>query len=686
QQQGSRPRTTPLRSIHVPSSNTVRPCDSSDTLFEPISTAMPSPSTENHDVFPRDTLVADPEDWSFMSPPHPSSPESLLNSSAKRSAGGCSNGGTSTTWRNNLTLVDSPSSPTKGKSTNAADSTTTTTPPSRSGFHRAPLPFSFFEQHTTASPVVAAKFITDSMAPTGKSARSHYLRQRRIQSALAMVKDLKATRGWTLPPPPRFDLELNSTCPVKGNSLDMVVPRPAPNASGRRTSKVLQSGGGSIPAAFPINISDVVGPLPPTIISSCSSSLARQGAADTKSSARLLWIYALKRIPFIPRCLSAAYAFQVAAMTRIRVIGGDRPLFWSLGRDEGISLLLGSDCWVSATGLESLAIVNVGISQLPIGIKGHSSLRDLDLTDNWIGAVPAWISTITNLAILRLRGNPIASMPTTLVTGCRNLRVLDIDHLPRRGLGVEHSIAHASEAELRLSLIERIKRRAFSHVQASLAVVSRPASQHRHSQDELNRSVKLLQIYSEIIQRVAQNESLPSLNRLARPPPHSSSAATDGVGGRKTRPLPPSSTVVATPTDKWERQLLVGNSSSSSGSSSNTSEKPSTRSSPSPRAAVTRSQGTRYPNLSIHSLSPLSSATTAATLLKPQRAFTVAPATGLHSSLLEPATFNYHRRYCQKEEGVEAADNGSGPTPSPHTFQMSSPPPPAATVTKILVQ
>ncbi|KAJ1916751.1 hypothetical protein H4219_003621 [Mycoemilia scoparia] len=443
----SEPRTPPpnpsLRR-HRDLSNTLKTYDSTDTLFEPVPSAAQSPATEQCGEA-RETLVADPEDWSFMSPPHPSSPESTVR---KR-----------TTWSNALTLVESPTA-------------------NRTSKYRSPLPKNFLEQAS-----MAAKFITDSTAPAGKTARGHYFHKRRIQSALAMA-NVEATpkRIWSLTPPPRFEINCSA---INRHSVE---PNRKEKASGNK--------------AQPFPICKLPIPKPTFRVSSNS-------------------------IPRLNMSLMRYFSSWLINTAEISIVGSNRPLLWGLDKRHYAEILT-DNCWAAMPLLRKASLVNIGLAVVPSGFENHS-LVELDLSYNWIEEIPHWIGTLSNLSILRLRGNVLSTVPVTLVTRCRSLRTLDMDSVPRRGFSVSRPEPSNPTADVREALLKRIQHRLTDHIQSTFRL-SFPHNSQQNCQAEAEKGARLFKIYSQIAQKVSQND-LPS--KPAANSSHHSVAQKTGTQARR---------------------------------------------------------------------------------------------------------------------------------------------------------
>ena len=86
--------------------------------------------------------------------------------------------------------------------------------------------------------------------------------------------------------------------------------------------------------------------------------------------------------------------------------------------------------------LEYLIASRNYLQKLPKSISQCSKLESLILDDNWFESLPRWVgSTLTQLSVLNLRRNPLASLPTS-ITSLKKLTLLNVmkTKLPLNGL------------------------------------------------------------------------------------------------------------------------------------------------------------------------------------------------------------------------------------------------------------
>ncbi|SUD31192.1 leucine-rich repeat-containing protein [Pseudomonas fluorescens] len=96
--------------------------------------------------------------------------------------------------------------------------------------------------------------------------------------------------------------------------------------------------------------------------------------------------------------------------------------------DIGVSLE-GINGWLGHfPQLDTLSLARNNLTELPVALLGHSSLRHLDLSHNWLvmtPAIQARLSRLSGLSSLRLQYNPISRLD---VSGLHQLQILDLSH------------------------------------------------------------------------------------------------------------------------------------------------------------------------------------------------------------------------------------------------------------------
>ncbi len=118
-----------------------------------------------------------------------------------------------------------------------------------------------------------------------------------------------------------------------------------------------------------------------------------------------------------------------AATAVIELIDGRR---FTLVRELDLAALVGD---VPAYQVDTLDLSGRGLSEVPPAVFDFPNLRTLDLRDNQIRSLPAYIDKLRHLSELRLDNNPLGQLPGRPIKNLRALRLLSLrntglDELP----------------------------------------------------------------------------------------------------------------------------------------------------------------------------------------------------------------------------------------------------------------
>lgn len=128
-------------------------------------------------------------------------------------------------------------------------------------------------------------------------------------------------------------------------------------------------------------------------------------------------------------------ALGSAATAAIELIDGRR---FTLVRELDLAALVG---FVPAYQVDTLDLSGRGLSEVPPAVFDFPNLRTLDLRDNQIRSLPAYIDKLRHLSELRLDNNPLGQLPGRPIKNLRALRVLSLqntglDELPAELAGL----------------------------------------------------------------------------------------------------------------------------------------------------------------------------------------------------------------------------------------------------------
>ena len=99
-----------------------------------------------------------------------------------------------------------------------------------------------------------------------------------------------------------------------------------------------------------------------------------------------------------------------------------------------------------AAGHQALALSGLGLRDLPDELRALTCLRELDLSDNELTALPAWVATFPDLRVLDLRRNHLVEVPWQL--GMLELSSLELDGNPHLLLPPPETVAQGTAAVL----------------------------------------------------------------------------------------------------------------------------------------------------------------------------------------------------------------------------------------------
>ncbi|KAI7829047.1 hypothetical protein BX661DRAFT_99059 [Kickxella alabastrina] len=153
-----------------------------------------------------------------------------------------------------------------------------------------------------------------------------------------------------------------------------------------------------------------------------------------------------------------------------------------------------------ATGLHTLALVNIGLCAIPTELQRCRGLRRLDMSHNWISAVPGWLARLPQLEHIVVRGNPLRTVAADLVEMRHRLHTLDL------GCGQTWAVVHRpmaavaamTAAERTDALLARLHATAAKRMAACLAAAQLSLSQ-RQLDASRDRAMRLIALYSDSI-------------------------------------------------------------------------------------------------------------------------------------------------------------------------------------------
>ncbi|KAJ1941566.1 hypothetical protein EC988_006722, partial [Linderina pennispora] len=231
--------------------------------------------------------------------------------------------------------------------------------------------------------------------------------------------------------------------------------------------------------------------------SSCSSTA--RGVADAASSTALrgapLPPYAKPGyIPSVPPSMRIVVSTQNVTRLQLKCTGGS----WQAARIPHFSLRLVA-ALEQAVAVRDLALVNVGLVAVLPSLLRCRDLQRLDMSHNWINAVPGWLSRLPKLRRIVLAANPIATVSADLVEMRCRLETLCLGtgkwSLVSRSEGA--MVAH-SKAEQQRRVCQRIEATANRRMAAFLSS-TRLALTPRQHEASLDKAKLLLQSYARIL-------------------------------------------------------------------------------------------------------------------------------------------------------------------------------------------
>ncbi|KAJ2009052.1 hypothetical protein GGI04_000782 [Coemansia thaxteri] len=155
-----------------------------------------------------------------------------------------------------------------------------------------------------------------------------------------------------------------------------------------------------------------------------------------------------------------------------------------------------------AAGLTDVRLVNLGLTTVPPRVAVCRGLRRLDLSHNWIAAVPAFLARLPALRHIIVRGNPVRTVPADLVEMRHRLETLDFGAARRWALLSRRAHPAASSPPTpaeRAELLYARLRAVANRRMAQCIDAPRLALTQRQHEAALDRATKLLALYTNAL-------------------------------------------------------------------------------------------------------------------------------------------------------------------------------------------
>ncbi|KAJ2383595.1 hypothetical protein GGI05_005265 [Coemansia sp. RSA 2603] len=171
---------------------------------------------------------------------------------------------------------------------------------------------------------------------------------------------------------------------------------------------------------------------------------------------------------------------------------------WESARITCFAMRLNA-CLRNTAGLRSLSLVNLGLTSVPKGAQAARGLRCLNLSHNWIAAVPAWIAELSQLEHIILRDNPLRTVAADMVEIRHRLTTLDLGTSNRWALLSRPMAATQKTAQERSeALLARLHATAAKRMAACLTASQYSLTQRQHDVSR-ERATRLLAHYANSI-------------------------------------------------------------------------------------------------------------------------------------------------------------------------------------------
>ncbi|KAJ1851446.1 hypothetical protein LPJ73_003035 [Coemansia sp. RSA 2703] len=171
---------------------------------------------------------------------------------------------------------------------------------------------------------------------------------------------------------------------------------------------------------------------------------------------------------------------------------------WESARITCFAMRLNA-CLRNTAGLRSLSLVNLGLTSVPKGAQAARGLRCLNLSHNWIAAVPAWIAELSQLEHIILRDNPLRTVAADMVEIRHRLTTLDLGTSNRWALLSRPMAATQKTAQERSeALLARLHATAAKRMAACLTASQYSLTQRQHEVSR-ERATRLLAHYANSI-------------------------------------------------------------------------------------------------------------------------------------------------------------------------------------------
>ncbi|KAJ1798345.1 hypothetical protein LPJ59_002559 [Coemansia sp. RSA 2399] len=206
----------------------------------------------------------------------------------------------------------------------------------------------------------------------------------------------------------------------------------------------------------------------------------------------------LEIIPRVPESIASRLRIEALGRLVLYSSGEDRSS-WTGLRISCFSIRLAA-CIERAYGLCELSLVNIGLSKIPKTVMRCRGLRRLNMSHNWITAVPGWLAQLGRLEHIVLAGNPLRTVAADLVEMRQRLVTLNLGRSNRWTVLNRQTPPprKLSEADRKDVLFKRIQATASKRMAACLDAPSLDLT-HRQHEASIERAQKLISIYANTL-------------------------------------------------------------------------------------------------------------------------------------------------------------------------------------------
>ncbi|KAJ1961559.1 hypothetical protein GGI12_003185, partial [Dipsacomyces acuminosporus] len=204
-------------------------------------------------------------------------------------------------------------------------------------------------------------------------------------------------------------------------------------------------------------------------------------------------------VPRVPA--SIQMSMPIGQMTGLSLRCQGDSSSWQTSRIPGGSMAL-ITCIEHASSLQRLELVNLGLVAILPAILQCKDLRSLDMSHNWISAVPGWLSRLPRLSRIILADNQLSTVSADLVEMRDRLTTLNLG--TKRGwslLSRKETITPAARGSARRQqqqqqqLCRRIEETAAKRIAEYLSSTRLSLTPRQH-EASLGRATKLLALYA----------------------------------------------------------------------------------------------------------------------------------------------------------------------------------------------